>query len=199
LNSSEHITLRQYYLSFKSISGVMAGLLSAIPFLSKLAPDAYAAYGFPPLGSLEGPARIGTFVFAWAATYFAFFARAGSPSGDRKRIAAAMVFAFVFLCLYFGLFLRFVRTIEIPAKNISVQVSVGYERTDFAKDNFGAASDWEILRARGTGEEEIWKLWTTKSLLVCRLSLYIAYSIVVLSLVAAFSWGVIYQFNLSKP
>ena len=176
----------------------MAGLLTAVPFLSKLVPDAYAAYVFPPLGSVEGPARIGTFVFAWASTYFAFFARAGSLSGDRKRIVAAMVFAFVFLCVYFGIFLRFVRTIEIPTKNISVQVSVGYERTDFAKDNFGAASDWEILRTRGTDEEEIWKLWTTKSLLVCRLSLYIAYSIVVLSLVTAFSWGVIYQLNSSK-
>ena len=198
MSTSDSITLRQYYLSFKSISGAMAGLFTAIPLLSKLAPDGYAAYGFPPLGSVEGPARIGTFVFAWAATYFAFFARSGSPSGDRKRIAAAMVFAFVFLCLYFGLFLRFVRNIEIPTKNISVQVSVGYERTDFTKDNFAAASDWEILRARGTGEEEIWRLWTTKSLLVCRLSLYIAYSIVILSLVTAFSWGVIYQLNSSK-
>ena len=85
MSTSDSITLRQYYLSFKSISGAMAGLFTAIPLLSKLAPDGYAAYGFPPLGSVEGPARIGTFVFAWAATYFAFFARSGSPSGDRKQ------------------------------------------------------------------------------------------------------------------
>jgi len=177
----------------------MAGIFSAIPLLSKLVPDGYAAYGFPPLGSLDGPARIGTVVLALAATYFAFFARAASPSGDRKRIAAAIVLALVCLCLYFGLFLRFVRNIEIPTKNISVQVSVGYERTDFANANFGSESDWEILRARGTGEEEIWRLWTAKSLLVCRLSLYIAYSIVIFCLVTAFSWGVIYQLYLFKP
>ena len=73
MNDTDSVTLREYYLSFKSISGVMAGLFSSIPLLSKLIPEAHSAYGFPPLGTSEGPARIGTFVLALAMTYLAFF------------------------------------------------------------------------------------------------------------------------------
>jgi hypothetical protein len=59
--------------------------------------------------------------------------------------------------------------------------------------NFGEISDEDILRARGTSDEEIRKLWTTRSLLVSHSSLYITYVLVFLSLVIAFSWGVFEQ------
>jgi hypothetical protein len=126
-------------------------------------------------------------------TYLAFFSRGGQPSLGRKRIAAAIALAGICFCVYIGLFLRFVRTVDIPTKGASVQVSVGYERTEFAKTNFSAESDWELLRDRGTDEEEIWRLWTTKSLLISRLSLYITYSFFIFLLVIAFGWGVLYQ------
>jgi hypothetical protein len=177
----------------------MAGLFSSIPLWSKLIPAAHSGYGFPPLGSADGAARVGTVVLALATTYFAFFSRAPLPNRTGKRIPAAIVFAFICLCVYIGLFLRFVRTIDIPSKNISVQVSVGYERTEFAKINFNADTDWELLRDRGTGEEEIWRLWTARSLLTSRLSLYTTYSLFIFSLVAAFSWGVLYQENERRP
>jgi hypothetical protein len=79
-----------------------------------------------------------------------------------------------------------------------VQVSVGYERSDFAKANFAGDTDWELLRERGTGEEDIWRLWTTKSLLISRLSLYISYSLFIFSFVAAFSWGIVDQLSQSQ-
>jgi hypothetical protein len=185
------VSLRQYYAAFGSISGVIAGFLSAAPLLTRLLPSGYSGYGFPPLGGADGPARVGTFVLALAMTYVAFFAQPKRNERNRRNIVVAILMALIPLFLYVGLSLRFVRTIEIPSTNTSVQVSVGYERTKFAADNFTMSSDWEMLRARGTDEEEVWKLWTASSLITSRLSLYLAYSLFVLLLVAGFSWGVL--------
>jgi hypothetical protein len=103
----------------------------------------------------------------------------------------AIACGLVFFLLYVVTFMRFVRTIEIPSKGTVVQVSVGIQRTEFAKANFNSDSDWEILRDRGTDEEQVWKLWTARSLVLCRFALYTTYSLCLLSLVAAFSWGVL--------
>ena len=107
-----------------------------------------------------------------------------------RRIRAAIICALIFLVVYIGLFI-FVRKIEIPSRDTAVQITVGFERTEFAKANFSGESDWEILRERGTDEEQLWRLWTPRSIVISRLSLYTAYCIVLLSLVAAFSWGVL--------
>jgi hypothetical protein len=199
LNHIRPVTLSGYLLSFKSISGFLVGLFSAVPILAKFLPESYSGYGFPPLGSVEGAARVATVALALAAVFFAFFTAATSRSGNRKHIAAAIIFSLLCLCSYFALFLRFVRTVDIPSKEISVQVSVGYERTDFAKRNFGTASDEELLRERGISEEEIWKLWTARSVLVARLSLCITYVLAIFSLVTAFGWGVVDQLGSDMP
>lgn len=193
------ITIKTYYQAFKSLSGVLAGIFSAIPLISKVVlPGAFTAYGFPPLGSAEGPARVGSAIFALATTYFAFFARGIGHESFRRRVRVAIVCGLIFLFTYIALLTLFVRTIEIPSRGTSVQISVGLERTEFARANFGGESDWEILRDRGTDEEQVWKLWTPQSLLFCRLSLYIAYCLCLLSLVAAFSWGVLSELEESN-
>lgn len=184
MNSPRTITLRQYYRCFVSLSGSLAALLSALPILSGFLPSGYSAYGFPPLGDPEGLARLGTFALALAVTYLTFFTQ-------RAHITRAIACAFIFFCLYLGLSFRFVRTIQIPTKNTSVQVSVGYRRTSFANANFGTATDWEMLRDRGTTEEQIWKLWTTDSIIVSRLALFLSYLLCITFLIAAFSWGVL--------
>jgi hypothetical protein len=191
MNGTQSITILQYYRSFKSLSGALVGFFSALPVFSGLLPSAYSAYAFPPLGSIEGPARVGIMVLAFAATYCAFFAISAVPARNRRRITTAFFFALVSLCLYLGLFLRFVRIIDVPAKGVSVAVSVGYDRTDFARATFGTGSDWDLLRGRGVDDEQVWKLWTAKSILIARMSLYFAYCLIILSLVAAFSWGVL--------
>jgi hypothetical protein len=192
---NESVTLVKYYKSFRSTFGVMAGVFSTVPLWSRLLPDTFSSYVFPPVGSIEGPARIGAAVTALAFTYFAFFA--GAPPGrmNRKRIACAIIFAPVCLFAYLAFYFCFVREIEIPAKGTSVQVSVGYERTPFALKTFDSESDWDLLEARGFGEEDIQKLWTAKSLLVSRLSLVITYCLFIISLTVAFSWGVLEQCN----
>ncbi len=84
MQKSQPITLSHYYHAFKGLSGLLAGVFASIPLISKLVlPGAFAAYGFPPLGNAEGPARIGAVVFALATTYFAFFARSTRPNGNR--------------------------------------------------------------------------------------------------------------------
>jgi hypothetical protein len=101
------------------------------------------------------------------------------------------VISVTFLLAYLALCERFVRRVDIPSRETAVYVSIGYERTAFADATFGLASDWELLRRRGTDEEQLRMLWTTQSLIIARLALYTAHAVTVLALVAVFSFGVV--------
>lgn len=164
--------------------------MTAIPLLSKFLPSNLAAYGFPPLGNVDGIARVGTIVFAVACTYMLFFARIGFPKSTGKSISTAIAAALLSFVLYLGLFLAFVRTIEIPSRDTAVQVSIGYARSEFARATFGDASDWQLLKERGPSEEEIWSLWTPSSIIISRMCLFMAYTLTICFLVLAFSFGV---------
>jgi hypothetical protein len=187
------LTLRQYYGSFKSVSGVLAGVASLVPFLSKLLPEDISSYVFPPLGNVDAPARIGTFAVALATTYAAFFWRPLVPKNSARRVVLAVAMAVVFHCAYLLVYFRFVRTVDIPSRGTAVSVSVGTSRTEFAIKTFGGVTDWELLRQRGADEEEIWRLWTARSLLRARACLLLTYSGFILCLVLSFSYGVLYQ------
>lgn len=191
MNTARAITASQYYRSFKSLSGVLASAATASPLLSLLLPGGSASYVFPPLGIADAPARFGTVSLALAVTYLVFFSRGLWRHKDFWVITSAVGLSVLSLVLYLTLYMRFVRTIDIPSKGTSISVTVGYERTDFAKSTFGSDTDWEILRQRGTEEEEIWRLWTTRSILLARLGLYTSHCGFILLLVAAFSRGVL--------
>lgn len=183
------ITIRRYYASFKSVWGILASAFGALPILSILLPE--KAYPFPPIGDIEVPARAGLVVLAFAATFGVYF----WAFSFHRRIPGVMAVVFgvslVSLVVYLGLCERFVRRVDIPSRQTDVTVSVGYERTAFAEITFGAASDWELLRARGTDEEQIKKLWAMKSLIIARLALFATYSVFLLALVVMFSFGVV--------
>jgi hypothetical protein len=193
LEQAATVTLGQYYLSFKSLSGVVAGILVASPVVSRFLPENAAAVVFPPIGSAEVPARVWAIVFGLATTYAAFFWRGDPKAGRPVRILVAVAVAFVSLCAYLVLYVRFVRRIEIPSRQISVSVTVGSTRTDFANRKFPGVGDWDLLRDRGPDEEEIWRLWTPDSLIAVRVGLFAAYCGVILPLIAGFSWGVLFQ------
>ena len=72
-----------------------------------------------------------------------------------------------------------------------MRVSIGYDRTPFAKANFSSDSDEDMVRARGFDDEEIKKLWTYPSLMVTRLALFGSYCGFILGLVATFSLGIV--------
>lgn len=183
------MTLKQYYKGFWSLLGVLAAvppiIVGAIlPFLSHSSP----VYGFPPVGDVEGFARLALVVLAFLVTIAVYFWK-----GDKWLLVAAGLASFVCLCVYVALYPRFVLRIDVPSQNTLVRVSVGYDRTQFAKTTFGPDSDEDMLRARGTDDEEIKKLWTYQSLTVARLALLVSYCGFILGFVAAFSLAIVFD------
>jgi hypothetical protein len=182
-------TLKEYYKNFVSISGALAAVVGLEPILSYL-PFTGAPYIFPPLGDATNIARIGVLCLSVAMTYLAFY----FPT-TRYRLTMALLFlisGLAFSC-YFASYMQFVRTIKVPSVGSSIQVSVGSERTPFAIQTFGSETDWDMLRARGTEEEEIWRLWTAHSIIRSRLFLIGALCGFILPLVLGFSLGVRHQ------
>jgi hypothetical protein len=171
------------------MSGIFASICGALPLLSQLLPEKLDT--FPPLGDIESAARVGLVVLAFAITFVLYFWAATFYVRSHAVLAVALVIAFISLLCFLGLHQRFVRRVDIPSKGTAVSVSVGYERTPFANTSLQSLSDWEMLRARGTDDEQILKLWTAKSLIVVRLLLLGTYALVVLALVGAFSLGVV--------
>ena len=146
---------------------------------------------FPPLGNETAISQVFVVVFGLAVTYIIFLARSSSVSTIHQRIKLYLLLGIACFCIYLGAHMRFVRNIAVPSTNQTINVSVGYERTKFATETFGPASDWEMLRFRGTDDEEIMKLWTTKSVYIARLVLLGSYLGSLLSLIAFASLGVL--------
>jgi hypothetical protein len=195
----QKLTLKQYYRAFGSTSGFLAGLSALSPLATALSSGPVISYVFPPLGSTQTLARIATIVMGFSTTYLIFFVQSQASSKNRgRRFVTVFAGAFIFLICYVTLCSGFVRVLDIPSLGTSVAVSVGYERTDFAKSNFGSVNDWQLLRERGTREEDISELWTKKSLLLVRFGLFFSISAVVVFLVAGFSTGVLYQSQLRE-
>ena len=186
------LPLRTYYRHFKSISGAVSGASASLPLISKLVPEHFSSWLFPPLGSIDVPARIAAVVLGVLASYVPYvLTTARSANQPAKAVKIAVICIVLGFCLYLGLWLRFVREIEVPSSGSLITVSVGYARTPFALRTFGETNDWEILRQRGPEEEQIHRLWSFKSLLVARLSLWLAYSLIVTAVGVCFSYGVL--------
>jgi cellobiose-specific phosphotransferase system component IIC len=185
----------EYYKSFLSILGALAALVAASPLLSKALPAEVSQHIFPPLGQMESSARVGAVAFALLATYVAFFL--GSSNATIKVVLAASL-AFVSFVAFLALSSRLVRTIDVPSQGASLTVSVGFERSDFAKNNFANDSDWEMLRHRGMSDEEIEKLWTPNSVIAGRLALWISCVGFVVASVFALCFGVLSQTAAAK-
>lgn len=182
------MTLKQYYKAFWSLSGVLAAappIVAAI--VTPLLPDSASVYGFPPMGDVGGFARLGLLCLAVLVTYLVYFWH-----GGKWLLVVAAAIAFLSLCAYIALYPRFVLRIDVPSQRTAVHVSVGYDRTLFARANFNSDSDEDMVRARGFDDEEIKKLWTFRSLTVARLALFGSYCGFILGLVAAFSLGIVF-------
>jgi len=187
------ITLRRYYLSFKSLFGILAGVVAASPYISKVLPVDVGSCVFPPLGDGDAIGRLVAVIFAFALTFGVYFWAVSSPKSAGRVIAFAFVISALSFCAYFAALLGFVRRVDIPSTGVRVYISVGYERTAFAKTTFDSAPDEDLLRARGMDDEQLRLLWTKKSIIIARLALYIPYCLGILALVAAFSFGVFHE------
>jgi hypothetical protein len=175
-------------MGFGGLGAVVAGGLATLPLFSKLLPNSVGGYAFPPLGEIDSFARLTTIGFIFVATYVVYLLQ-GSSEQSRRRLALILwLVAFVGCAIYLAVATRFIRIVAIPTLHDSVAVSVGFERTPFAK-SIGEASDFDLLRLRGPQEEEIQKLWTFRSLALARLALWTLHCGVILAFVAIFSLG----------
>lgn len=185
------VTTSEYYGAFSSYGLAISGVVAALPFVSLLFRDAVSSYAFPPLGDIGGPARLGACAFCVFATYLVFLLWNDSPpTVIQKRAGILFILAIVLFVAYLTAYHRFVKVIKIPAQHSAVTVSVGFKRTDGARQTFApTASDEEMLRDRGMTEEEIEGLWTGWSVLIARLALLLSYLGCAVCLVGLFSLG----------
>lgn len=186
------ITLKQYYLSFKDFPGFMTYVFTGLPLLSWLAKEAsfenVQRTLFPPLGPIQPIAYSASVLFLALTPLPAFFL---FKQQITKAVLIATSSAVLFLFLaYFGLHTAFVRSVDIPTRQTSIAVSVGYERTDFANANFKSESDIDMLRARGTEEDQIERLWKMKSIVIVRIALFSTYTLTLICIVFLISWAV---------
>lgn len=186
-------SLRKYYASFKSFRGILASLLGGFPLISSFLPG--YLHTFPPLGDIEAAARGGLVILAFGISFCVYFW--SEEMRRRAGLVLALAIGIILLSLfgYLALSLRFVTRVDIPSRDSAVYVSIGYERTPFANSTFGPLSDTEMLRERGTDEEQVRMLWTSKSLIIVRLLLYATYSLLILSLVGVFSFAVVHDMH----
>lgn len=189
--------LRSYYRRFMSISGALAGLFAAIPFFSSLFRPGISEYLFPPLGPTSQPiAKAATVSFALALTYIVYSFKE-SKHIKRRGVGRVQLILLTLSILCFLLFLLsifyFTRNVDIPAQNASVTISIGYERSGYAIENFSDRSDEDMLRSRGFGEEEIRRLWVPESIAIARTCLFGFYIGTLLPFVGIFSLGVLYD------
>ena len=178
----------EYYKSFRSVLGGLTALVAASPLLSEALPSEVSRHFFPPLGQIESSARIGAVAFAVLATYVAYFFDSGNAS---TKVVIAALLGLVCFVVFLALSSRLVRTIDVPSQGATVAVSVGFERSNFAKKNFPNDTDWEMLRARGMSDEEIEKLWTPNSVIAGRLALWLSCVGFVVASVFALCFGVV--------
>jgi hypothetical protein len=192
LNAQRAVTLPNYYKSFLSISGALSAAFGIGPLLSEWLPASISAYLFPPLGDMTTAARFGVSLLAMVSTYIVFYVDV-TPTHRFRGLLFLVIASFLSLCCYLALYSIFVRRIDVPATKSVIHISIGYERTSFAQQTFGSESDLDMLKARGTDDDQVSKLWTLRSITIARLSLFLAFCAFVLPLVWVFSLGVRYQ------
>jgi hypothetical protein len=190
VNDNEHspLSLKLYYKSLGGLSTAIASVV--LPFISAISGSQPAVYlFFPPLGSIDWLARLSLVFLGLLLTVVIYFwVRRPSRKSPQKIVSAALGLFFLSLLLYLASYQRFVRSIAVPSQNATIYVSVGYERTPFAVKNLDSQSDWEMLRSRGTDDEAIHQLWTARSIVIARLTLFSSCAFSTLALLFAINF-----------
>jgi hypothetical protein len=185
-------TLFQYYVSFKSLHGAIAGVPFLPVIISFFVPDSIKAseYLFPPLGDAQAIASALTLITLLVVTYAVYvscyYARKSHPSTPFLLLAGVGVGAIALI----GLYIPFVRVIDIPSAGLRIPVSIGNEPTDFATRTYPHWSDRSMLHDRGPSEETVQRLWTYRSIWEARAMLWLAYTFTLSCFLAVVCIGV---------
>ncbi|HEY6345052.1 MAG TPA: hypothetical protein VIY49_26445 [Bryobacteraceae bacterium] len=192
------MTPKQYYRRFVSFYGIIWGALFSAPVVAAFFPPVLSAALFPPLGPGQFVivAKLVVLIFGVAGTMIVYFAKDFSPlsaKGSRWGVLlGATVFSLVMFCVYGALWFRFVRIIDLGEGNDPDVISVGYERSAYANQNFPRETDWEMFKARLRTEEQINTLFTPTSVAASRAALFLAYALFWLAAVIMSSLPVLF-------
>lgn len=194
MRTSGQITPVEYYKSFGSLWGAIAVIFTLLPVSSLVIPGRV----FPPLGNETVLSQWFAVIVALVVTYLAFLRKNAAASKIKRSMTVFLCIAAMFFCGYLAARIYFVRTVDITSVDRVDIVSVGYERTAFAKSVFGSETDLDMLRSRGNNDEEILRLWTTRSVYISRMALISSYLGCALSLVAIASLAVLLRVRESS-
>jgi hypothetical protein len=171
-------TLSQYFKGFTILRGVAAGVPFVPPLLSVCLPDSntFVEYLYPPVGDFQRLGVAATVGFLLLTTVLVFrFCR--SIRIIPLRAYVILVVGFVIgVCGLIAIYVPYVARVELASVNQEVLVSIGGERTEFARKAYQQKSDDEMLQIRGPWETEIKKLWTLRSIVAVRTLLWLFYT-----------------------
>jgi hypothetical protein len=164
------LSITEYYKAFGPVKGALTALGVIAPVCASQLQHHSTAYIFPPIGDSLVLASIVASGLALVSTTYGYFAVIA-----RRKPRAGILFAGAAICLlsYVCLAMNFVVRVDDPVSDTADYVTVGYERSAFAKSNFPSSDDVDMLMHRGTPQREIDKLWTIRSLTVIRMSLIV--------------------------
>jgi hypothetical protein len=194
------VSLRSYFAGFVSIYGGLA----AIPFVSALLGVVFKDSGkwaealYPPLGDVQNLAEVVSAGVLIATPFLVYLSLRLS-----RRISAAvpaLLIAVVIVCFValMGLYGFFVRRVSVPSIDAKVWVSVGYTKTELARQFYRGLSDWEMLHDRGPYEDQIQILWTPGSVYIVRALLWLCYTVSLACFAAIWCLGAYQQASESE-
>jgi hypothetical protein len=181
------VTCYNYRRAFKSGWGVVTFLLGFVPPASNWI---WNGWIFPPLGNESVLGQLVAVLLAGAVVAVVY----RKTFADYKiRRCKGALFALVVLgaCGYLVIHSKFVCAVDIPTQSRTVNVSIGFHRSEFARTTFRLKSDVDMLEARGLDDSNVFQLWTPTSIYIARLSLFVSFCVVFLSLVGILSLTVL--------
>jgi len=186
------MTISLYLKSFGRVWGSLTALIGAFPFIGNYFANNYL-YISPPI---KTQFLLIFFIIFLSCIYSVYFFK--DLEIWQKKWGTPLVIIPLLLILFASFLIFFywshvaVRSILLPDRNKTIYVIVGTERTQFAKTNFtDTHSDEDLLRNIGYLDEDIRRLWTQKSINLCRLYVAGSYFLTLLCLTAIFSVGVL--------
>lgn len=162
---------QQTFRRYIATVGSVAAALVALPISAKMM-HVDSPYLNPPLGTLD------SFVVPIAVPLVGLFAALPWLFGLKHSARVGALLSAALCILSFVSYSVFVSRyiVRVDAPGAVLQVSVGTERTEWAKRNLDGDSDALALMTAGWSEVEIREIWTVHSIVVARLKLLISFA-----------------------
>jgi hypothetical protein len=141
------------------VKWALAVLIAAATAIGIAKPN--SPFCFPPAGPQSEFVLPFSYIAICAALLLPWFIN--SPTSIGRLAISAGIFIPICLLAYLYLIQTFVVSIDIPAKQKTIHVIAGYERTTLAELRFSGISDAEMLKRSGFDENTLNELYTKAS------------------------------------